>query len=166
MREYVSDSIKEKAFDYYKENEDIIEKRYSSSDYTHKVDGKYVLDENGNAITEKVLSFIFGDIKLENLIVSNGRVYVKCPINMDIGDPFYDFKLLSLIALESGDFATGIIDGYFGDKISEDFFKMLKHYTSELIIKECNKSLDIRVINEIYDCYDDFKLELPKWYNR
>ena len=166
LKESISNSIIENAFNYYKENKDIIEKRYSSSDYFHKVDGKYVYDENGKPIIEKVLSFIFGDIKLENLIVSNGRVHVKCPINIAISDPFYDFKFLSLIALENGDFATGIIDGYFGDKISKDFFKMLKYYTSELIINEYNKSLDIKVINKIYNCYDDFKLEIPKWYNR
>ena len=89
---------------------------------------------------------------------------MKCPINITIGDPFYDFKYLSLIALENEDFARGIIDGYFEDKISKDFFKMLKYYTSELIIKEFNKSLDIKLVNKIYNQYDDFNLEIPKWY--
>lgn len=165
IRESISNSIQEKAFNFYKENEHIIEERYSSVEYYHKVDGKYVLDENGKPIIEKALSFIFRDIKLENLIVSNGRVYVKCPINISISDPFYDFKFLSLIALENGDFAKGIIDGYFEDKISKDFFKMLKYYTSELIITEYNKTLAIDTINKIYESYDDFNLEIPKWYN-
>lgn len=154
----------DKAFIYYKENERIIEERYSSSDYYPKVNGEYVVDNNGNIVIEKVLSFIFDDIRLENLIVSNGKVYVKCPINITIGDPFYDFKYLSLIAIENEDFARGIIDGYFEDKISKDFFKMLKYYTSELIIKEFNKSLDIKLVNKIYNQYDDFNLEIPKWY--
>ena len=43
---------------------------------------------------------------------------------------------------------------------------MLKYYTSELIIKEYNKSLDEDIINKIYDLYNDFKLEVPNWYNQ
>ena len=46
-----------------------------------------------------------------------------------------------------------------------DFFKMLKYYTSELIITEYNKTLDIDTIKKIYESYDDFNLEIPKWYN-
>ncbi|MBE6130863.1 MAG: hypothetical protein E7183_04005 [Erysipelotrichaceae bacterium] len=122
IRELISNSIIEKAYNYYKDNEDIIEKRYSSSEYYHKKDENYVLDENGNCIIEKVLSFIFSDIKFENLIVSNKKVYVKCPINIAVGDSFYDFKCLSLIALENEYFASGVIDGYFKGNISTDFF--------------------------------------------
>ena len=110
--------------------------------------------------------FIFGDIKLENLVVKNGKVCVKCPINIKIADPFYDLKFLSLIALENEYFASGVIDGYCEDKMSRDFFKMLKYYTSELIITEYNKTLDIDTINKIYESYDDFNSEIPKWYNR
>ena len=162
----ISNDIQEKAFKYYEENKDIIRHRYSSSEYYHRANGNFVLDENGNAVKEKVLSFIFGDIKIENLVVSNGKLYVKCPINIDIADPFYDFKFLSLIALENESFSSGIIDGYFEGKISKDFFKMLKYYTSELIISEYNKAIDENIINKIYDSYDGYSLEIPKWYNQ
>ena len=43
---------------------------------------------------------------------------------------------------------------------------MLKYYTSELIINEYNKTLDKEIINKIYDSYDDFRLEIPKWYKK
>ena len=158
--------INEKAYAYYKENEDIIYERYSTDVYYHKIDGEYVYDENGNIVIEKVLSFIFGDIRVDNLIVSEGNVYIKCPINIDISDPFYDFKYLSLIALESEEFARGIIDGYFEGKVSRDFFKMLKYYTSELIIKESEKTLDSKVVENIYSSYEDYNLEIPKWYKK
>lgn len=166
INDYIPNENKQKAFNYYKENEKIIEERYSSSEYYQKINGNYVLDENGNCIKEKVLSFIFDNIKLENLIVANGKVYIKCPINITIGDPFYDFKYLSLIALENESFSKGVIDGYFEGELSKDFFKMLKYYTSELIIEAHNKFVDSEIINQIYKCYDGFKLEIPKWYNR
>lgn len=166
LNNYVPSDEKEKAINYYKENEGIIDERYSTAEYYQRVNGNYVLDENGNHIKEKALAFIFGDIKLENLIVSKEKVYVKCPINITIADPFYDFKFLSLIALENEEFAKGIIDGYFEGKISKDFFKMLKYYTSELIIEDCNKSFDSMLIKKIYNFYDNFSLEIPKWYNR
>ncbi len=156
---------KEKAFIYYQENEGIIKERYSSDYYYHKVNGNYIFDENGNHVIEKVLSFIFDDIRLENLVVSNAKVYIKCPINIAIGDPLYDFKFLSLIALENVDFAKGIIDGYVDNKTAKDFFKMLKYYTSELIIQENDKSLNPEIINKIENSYDGFKLDIPKWYN-
>ena len=56
-------------------------------------------------------------------------------------------------------------DGYFKDKISFDFFKMLKYYTSELIIEEYNKSRNLELIKKLYNFYDDFRLEIPKWFN-
>ncbi|MBE6130862.1 MAG: hypothetical protein E7183_04000 [Erysipelotrichaceae bacterium] len=37
---------------------------------------------------------------------------------------------------------------------------MLKYYTCELIIKEYDKSLDVDIIDKIYDSYDDFNLEI------
>lgn len=164
----ISNNELEKAYKFYEDNRQIqmIEQRYSTSEYYYKIDGKYVYDEFGNCIIEKTLAFIFGDIKLENLVVKNGKVCVKCPINIKIADPFYDLKFLSLIALESEYFASGVIDGYCEDKMSKDFFKMLKYYTSELIITEYNKTLDIDIINKIYESYDDFNSEIPKWYNR
>ena len=165
LNNYSSSDETDKACIYYKENEGIIEERYSSSEYYYKANGNYVLDENGNSVKDKVLAFIFGDIKLENLIVSNAKVFVKCPINISVGDPFYDFKFLSLIALSNQEFAKGVVDGYFKDKISFDFFKMLKYYTSELIIEEYNKSRNLELIKKLYNFYDDFRLEIPKWFN-
>lgn len=166
FKNYIPKKEQEKAFNFYKENKEIIKERYSSSEYYQKINGNYVLDENGNYIIEKVLSFIFGGIRLENLIVANNKVYVKCPINIEISDPFYDFRFLPLIALENEHFAKGIIDGYFEDKISMDFFKMLKYYICELIIKDFNGLFDSDVITKIYNSYDNFKLEIPKWYNQ
>lgn len=163
----ISNNELEKAYKFYEDNRQIqmIEQRYSTSEYYYKIDGKYVYDEFGKCIIEKTLAFIFGDIKLENIVVNNGKVFVKCPINIKIADPFYDLKFLSLIALENEYFASGVIDGYCEDKMSMDFFKMLKYYTSELIITEYNKTLDIDTIKKIYESYDDFNLEIPKWYN-
>ena len=161
-----SNDVIEKALNYYKENEDIIYNRYSTAEYYNKINGNYVRDENGNIVIEKVLAFIFRDVRFENLVVKNSKVFIKCPVNIYISDPFYDFKYLSLIALENEYFASGIIDGYFEGEISPYFFKMLKYYTSELIINEYNKTLDYEIINKIYDSYDDFRLEIPKWYLR
>ena len=154
----------EKAMDYCIEYQSLIETRYSTSEYYRKENGIYIKDENGNQVIEKVLAFIYDDIKIDNLMVCDGKVYIKTPINVNIGDPFYDFKYLSLIALENEDFASGILDGYFDGKFSKDFFIMLKYYTSELIITGYNKHLDKDTVDKIIDSYDDYTLEIPKWY--
>ena len=165
LNEYQENSVTDKAFNYYKGNESIIERRYTTSEYYCKVNGEY-LYKDGKIVIEKTLAFIINDIRMDNLIVSNNQVYIKCPINITIGDPFYDFKYLSLLALENEYFASGVIKGYFDNEISIDFFKMLKYYTCELIITEYNKSLDINIINKLIEFYDDFNLEIPKWYKK
>ena len=43
---------------------------------------------------------------------------------------------------------------------------MIKYYTCELIIKEYDKSLNVDIIDKIYDSLDDFNLEIPKWYKK
>ena len=43
---------------------------------------------------------------------------------------------------------------------------MLKYYTSELIIKESEKTLDSKVVENIYSSYEDYNLEIPKWYKK
>ena len=164
--EYIPNKVTEKAFNYYNDNKDIIEKRYSSGEYYHKENGNYVYKENGDCKKEKVLAFIFDDIKLESLVVANNKVYIDCPINIRIGDPFYDFKYLSLIALENEAFANGIVDGYCDKVFLPNFFEMLKYYTSELIIKEFGKALDEKTIDKLYDAYDDFNSIVPKWYKK
>ena len=40
---------------------------------------------------------------------------------------------------------------------------MLKYYTSELIIRELE---DEDTIKRIYESYEDFNLEIPRWYNK
>ena len=43
----------------------------TSTAFNEKVNGEYVVDNNGNIVIEKVLSFIFDDIRLENLKIGN-----------------------------------------------------------------------------------------------
>lgn len=163
IENYVPNGITDNAYNYFNENKYIIEKRYSSAEYYHKIDGDYVKDEFGNSVKEKTLSFIFNDIKIDNLVVSNDEVYINCPINVTIAEPFYDFKYLSLIALENKFFARGLIDGYCKGKFINEFFEMLKYYTSELII---NSNLDEDTIIQILDSYDNYNLDIPKWYEK
>ena len=157
IKEYQSNELTDNAYSFYKNNSNLIDIYNKSSLCTY--------DENGKVIIENLLSFINGEIKPENLIVNNGKIGVKSSINIDITDPFYDFKYLSLIALENEYFASGIINGYFNENVPKRFFEMLKFYTSELIITGYNKTLTKETISKILYSYDDFNIDIPKWYN-
>ena len=157
IKEYQSNELTDNAYSFYKNNSNLIDIYNKSSLCTY--------DENGKVIIENLLSFINGEIKPENLIVNNGKIGVKSSINIDITDPVYDFKYLSLIALENEYFASGIINGYFNENVPKRFFEMLKFYTSELIITGYNKTLTKETISKILYSYDDFNIDIPKWYN-
>ena len=146
----------DKVFNFYKENSSFIDKYHTALFYSY--------DEDGKVQIEKLLSFINSEITMGNLVVNNGEPYIKSAININIADPYYEFKYISLIALDNAFFATGILDGYFDKKVPAHVFNVIKIYTSELIIEEFGKKINNDILSQIIASYEDYNLEIPKWY--
>ena len=130
-----------------------------------------ILIADDHAVIRDGLSMILGlqdDIAL-NLAAAGVRIEAPIPgkaaVGVEVPNRVKDIVTIREM-IESEEFARGIIDGYFEGKVSRDFFKMLKYYTSELIIKESEKTLDSKVVENIYSSYEDYNLEIPKWYKK
>lgn len=119
------------------------------------------------------LCFTHGDYHLGNMIVHDKRIGIIDFDRNQIADPYDDFKPFYWNVMESEYFETGLINGYFNNKIPDDFFPILKYYTSESLITHLPWATtfgdeEIRTAQKVADLqmlwYDNFKLEIPTWY--
>lgn len=119
------------------------------------------------------LCFTHGDYHLGNMIVHNGKIGIIDFDKNQIADPYDDFKPFYWNVMESEYFETGLINGYFDNKIPDDFFPVLKYYTSESLITYLPWATtfgeeEIKTAQKVTDFqmlwYDRFKLEIPTWY--
>lgn len=128
---------------------------------------------NLDLMKDRPLTYCHGDYHLGNMIVQNKRVYIIDFDKSAIADPYDDFKPFAWNAIESEYFQTGLVNGYFKNKIADDFFEILRFYASEAMISNYawahkfglkEKETAIKVYEYILDTYDKFELLIPKWY--
>ena len=114
-----------------------------------------------------------GDFHLGNMLIHENHIVVLDFDKMNYADPFDEFKPYYWNVCISKYFETGLINGYFENKIPEDFFKILKFYTIEVLISHLPWAMtfgekEVKIAFEMYDnvneWYEDFNLEVPNWY--
>lgn len=153
---YTEDPISEAAFELYRDNINVLDNYDRASRYVY---------ENGVGKTVELLALINGDVRPELMTVRDGRIYLKCAMNIRVADPYYEFRFLSLLAEIDGELATGVVHGYFeGREIPEEFFVMLRIYSAELLVAEGGVFINRRDAKAINEFYDGFKALIPSWY--
>ena len=129
--------------------------------------------DNLYLMKDRPLVYTHGDYHLGNMVIDNGILGIIDFDKLSIADPYDDLKPYCWNALKSEHFATGLINGYFDNKIPNDFFKILKFYTAESLISHLPWSIkfgkkDIETAFFVYECamkwYDNFNLTVPTWY--
>ena len=129
--------------------------------------------ENAYLMKDRPLVYSHGDYHLGNMVINNGIIGVVDFDKVNPADPYDEFKPFCWNVMRSEYFETGLINGYFDNKIPEDFFKILKFYTAESLISHLPWAVgfgeeEIKIAFEIdsnqMKWYDDFKLEVPLWY--
>lgn len=103
------------------------------------------------------------------MIGKDGKIYVIDFDRFDLGDPWEEFNRIVWSAQVSPSFASGMIDGYFDDKVSDLFWKLLAIYILCNIVGALPYgSEEIAVMKnqakEILEWYDDLKQIIPSWY--
>ena len=153
---YTEDHISEAAFELYRDNINVLDNYDRASRYVY---------ENGVGKTIELLALINGDVRPELMTVRDGRIYLKCAMNVRVADPYYEFRFLSLLAEIDGELATGVVHGYFeGREIPEEFFVMLRIYSAELLVAEGGALINREDAKAINEFYDGFKALIPSWY--
>ena len=129
--------------------------------------------ENAYLMKERPLVFTHGDYHLGNMIINDKHIGIIDFDKINPADPYDEFKPFCWNVIRNEYFETGLINGYFENKIPADFFKILKFYTAESLIshlpwatkfgnKEVSTALEIS--NKQMEWYDNFELTIPKWY--
>ena len=119
------------------------------------------------------LMFSHGDYHLGNMIVNENGIGI---IDFDkncIADPYDEFKCFCWNVFQSEYFETGLINGYFDNKVPEEFFKILALYAAESLIGQLPWAITFgqdeintayKVIENVLKWYQDFTLTKPTWY--
>lgn len=115
-----------------------------------------------------------GDFHVGNLIINENKELFVIDFNrMKTGDPYYEFNRIGISSQFSPEFAAGQIDGYFHDKIPDDFFAYLKFYTISVLIGTIPWSLQyskddlafsLDSLKHVYEEFNQLKSEIPLWY--
>ena len=129
--------------------------------------------ENIHLMENRPQILTHGDYHLGNMLIHKNHIVVIDFDKMNFADPYDEFKPYCWNVLRSEYFETGLINGYFDNKIPEDFFKMLKFYTIESLISHLPWAMTFgeeevktayMIYNKVIEWYDNFKLEIPTWY--
>ena len=118
--------------------------------------------------------FQHGDYHIGNFMIGeNRKIYVIDFDRFDLGDSWEEFNRIVWSAQVSPSFASGMIDGYFDDKVPDLFWKLLAIYILSNIVGALPWALsygseEIAVMQnqakEILEWYDDLKQIIPSWY--
>ena len=115
-----------------------------------------------------------GDFHCGNLMLDDRlRLWVIDFDREDIGDPWYEFNRIIWDVRVGAEYARGMVDGYFGGNVPEEFWRLLRLYQSQNMISSLPWALgfgdeEIRIATEnaalVLSWYDDLKEVVPNWY--
>lgn len=89
------------------------------------------IENNRHLLADRPQCYQHGDYHVGNMIISPDNTLSIIDFNRpDFGDPWEEFNRIVWSAAVSPHFATGQLNGYFGDKPPVDFFKLLAFYIS------------------------------------
>lgn len=119
--------------------------------------------------------FQHGDYHTGNMMIENDKIVVIDFDRYDFGDPWEEFNSIVWVAQSSPSFATGIIDGYFGDDVPELFWKLLKLYIGcntlssavwAIPFGDSEVEIMLNQAKDVLGWYDNYNLTVPNWYSK
>ena len=132
------------------------------------------LNANREWLKDRPQSFQHGDFHIGNFMIGEDRkIYVIDFDRFDLGDPWEEFNRIVWSAQISPSFASGMIDGYFDDKVPDLFWKLLAIYILSNLVGALPWAVpygteEIAVMQnqakEILEWYEGMKQIIPSWY--
>lgn len=132
------------------------------------------LNENRELLKNRPQVLQHGDYHIGNFMIEEDReIYVIDFDRFDFGDPWEEFNRIVWSAQVSPSFASGMIDGYFDDKVPDLFWKLLAVYILSNLVGalpwaisygEEEVSVMQNQAKEILEWYDYMNRLVPSWY--
>lgn len=150
--------------------------RYKKCGIVLENDDKIIsyLEENRELLKNRPQCFQHGDYHIGNMIITGNNELGIIDFNrFDYGDPWEEFNRIVWSAEVSPEFASGYINGYFENKVPNDFFKLMLLYISSNQIStvgwaksfgEKEIAIAINQAKRVIEWYDNYKSYIPSWY--
>lgn len=133
------------------------------------------IEENRVLLAGRPQTFQHGDYHIGNMIVSpEGKIFVIDFNRFDFGDPWEEFNRIVWCAAASPAFAAGRIDGYFGGRPPEEFFRLLALYISSNTLSSIYWAIPfgqgeidtmMKQAKNVIDWFDGMRDPVPRWYS-
>ncbi len=116
-----------------------------------------------------------GDYHIGNMMISNGRLHIIDFNRNDYGDPWEEFNRIVWCAQRSPLFASGMVNGYFDNEASQNFWKLLALYISSNTLSSVywaipfgQEEVDTMLgqAKEVLEWYDNMRNIIPAWYRK
>lgn len=151
--------------------------KYQKSPYKLKND-EYVIEyiqKNLHLLKNRPQNYQHGDYHLGNMLITPNNELAIIDFNRwDFGDTYEEFyKMMLFSSLISEPFTLGQINGYFDNKIPDDFFNILSLYVADVLLFSIVWAIPfgvsevegmIKRAEKILENYDNFKTTIPKWF--
>ncbi|SHI61154.1 aminoglycoside phosphotransferase family protein [Lutispora thermophila] len=134
----------------------------------------YYINANRQLLKYHPQCFHHGDYHIGNMMIDNdGNLQIIDFNRYDYGDPWEEFNCIVWSAQKAPLFASGILDGYFDNDVSLDFWRLLILYISSNTLSSISwavsfgqKELDtmINQATDVFNWYDSLKNPVPTWY--
>ncbi|PEB13664.1 aminoglycoside phosphotransferase family protein [Bacillus thuringiensis] len=133
------------------------------------------IDENEMYVKDRPNRFQHDDFHLENIIVRDGKYVGVVDFNgYDWGDPLHDFVKIALFARDiSIPYSIGQIEGYFNERIPEEFWKLYAVYVGMTVfssvvwtLRAAPHMLDdtLERLHIVLEDHKNFELSKPIWF--
>ena len=131
------------------------------------------MEANRHLLKGRPQSLQHGDYHIGNMMVENGRLVIIDFDRMDYGDPWEEFNRIVWCAQKSAIFATGMVEGYFGDSVPEEFWSLLALYTCSNMLSSIPWAIPygqgqveimLKQAKDVLEWYDNMNSIVPKWY--
>ena len=131
------------------------------------------IESNRNLLANRPQTFQHGDYHIGNMMIENNKIVIIDFDRYDFGDPWEEFNRIVWCAQSSPIFASGIINGYFGNVVPLKFWKLLALYISSNMLSsipwaipfgESQVKIMLNQAKDVLGWYKDMQNPIPSWY--
>ena len=132
------------------------------------------INENRYLLKDRPQAYQHGDYHIGNMMIGRDKKLYIIDFNRnDFGDPWEEFNRIVWCAQKSPLFASGMVNGYFGNDVPLEFWKLLALYISSNTLSSVPWAIPfgeeqigvmVNQAKEVLEWYDNMKNPVPAWY--